>query len=346
MTVEDIADTIRLMASERRNRAPASDPASAGPRLTAMASTPFGSPAVASPDPRPTGAQYAISHGDHAAVVTEQGATLRAYAVAGRPIINGFGEDQVPQAYQGMQLMPWPNRIRDGRWQHDGATQQLAISEPDRATALHGLVNWPDWTLLEHTADTVSQRHVLRPQQGWPGTLVLSVRHRVNDEGLRIEVSAENIGSVTVPFGYAAHPYFAVGDTSLDHSSLSLPADQYLVVDAERLLPIELAPVTGEVDLRAGEPLGARTLDTAYTGLATHDGVWTARLDTPQGRTEIWAGAGFDWSQVYTSEDRQWLAVEPMTCGPDGFNGGQAAAGLITLEPGAHWQGSWGIRGY
>ena len=39
----------------------------------------------------PTGAQHEIAHGDQHAVVTEVGATLRAYESGGAPVIDGFG---------------------------------------------------------------------------------------------------------------------------------------------------------------------------------------------------------------------------------------------------------------
>jgi aldose 1-epimerase len=38
---------------------------------------------------------------------------------------------------------------------------------------------------------------------------------------------------------------------------------------------------------------------------------------------------------------RKAVAVEPMTCPPDAFRTGVA---LIELDPGATWQGRWGLR--
>jgi aldose 1-epimerase len=40
------------------------------------------------------------------------------------------------------------------------------------------------------------------------------------------------------------------------------------------------------------------------------------------------------------SRRRQGLAVEPMTCAPNAFNSGE---GLLVLEPGEVFRGSWGI---
>src|SRR5690606_18112094 len=64
----------------------------------------------------PTGEQYEIKSGDHAAVITEVGATLRSYRVAGRDVVRGFAAEEPVHLGRGQQLLPWPNRIRDGRY--------------------------------------------------------------------------------------------------------------------------------------------------------------------------------------------------------------------------------------
>ena len=88
----------------------------------------------------PTGRQIPLEHGDFRAVVTELGASLRELTWRDRPLVLGFGEDELPLAYQGTVLAPWPNRIADGRYRFQGTSYQLALTEPDRRNALHGLV--------------------------------------------------------------------------------------------------------------------------------------------------------------------------------------------------------------
>ena len=82
----------------------------------------------------PTGEQYEISFGDQRAVVTEVGAALRVYSVADRDVVLGFGVDEVISGGGGQQLIPWPNRIRDGRYEFGGKQQQLALTEPPGTT--------------------------------------------------------------------------------------------------------------------------------------------------------------------------------------------------------------------
>lgn len=295
----------------------------------------------------PSGEQYAIAHGDQHAVLTEVGAALRVYAVDGLDVISGFPVDQPASRGRGQQLLPWPNRIRDGRYVFDGHDQQLALSEPARQNASHGLARWVPWTLLRHDASEVVQQVRVYPQPGWPGLVEATVTHRLDDDGLTVEVRAVNRGAAAAPFGYAAHPYLTVGESAVDEIELTVPAARYLDVD-DRLLPVGLLPVDGTVyDLRAGRLLGDALLDTAMTDLGREsDGRWRVRLTCRDRQVALWAGPSFGWVQVFTGGPYRdgGVAVEPMTCGPDAFNGGPAAQGLLILAPGEEISASWGLQ--
>ncbi|MFP5282461.1 MAG: aldose 1-epimerase family protein [Actinomycetes bacterium] len=296
----------------------------------------------------PSGEQYEITADEHRAVVTEVGGTLRTYEVGGREVVRGFGVEEVVRGGRGQQLLPWPNRIRDGRYPFAGKEQQLALSEPARHNASHGLVRWVPWDLQEHTPDSVTQRVRVFPQPGWPGAIEARLTHTVGPSGLTVDLHVRNIGATAVPFGYAAHPYLSVGETVVDDVSLSVPADTYLEVD-ERLLPTALHPVDGSpYDLRSGTPIGDRNLDTALTGLTrAGDDRWRVRAERGDRWAELWAGPGLDWVQIFTGGPYRdiSIAVEPMTCGPNAFNPGPTHDGMITLEAGAAFSCSWGVRG-
>jgi aldose 1-epimerase len=69
----------------------------------------------------------------------EVGGALRRYEVNGVELLDGYGEDEMCSGARGQPLIPWPNRLRDGRYEFDGATQQLPLSEADRVTLEHVL---------------------------------------------------------------------------------------------------------------------------------------------------------------------------------------------------------------
>ena len=243
----------------------------------------------------PTGEQYEITAGDHRAVVTEVGATLRSFSVGGRDVVHGFGIEDRVSGGRGQNLIPWPNRIRDGRYTFDGTTQQLPLTEPARHNASHGLARYVPWVLVEHKADSVTNRIRIHPQPGWPGTLESTITHQLSQDGLTVTVEATNAGDVDLPFGYGAHPYLTVGESTVDEITLTVPAASYLEVDDDRLLPLKLSPVEGTAyDLREGRVLGSMNLDTAMTrpcprlrrSLANQTDAWRPLRRTVGGRDD------------------------------------------------------------
>jgi aldose 1-epimerase len=296
----------------------------------------------------PTGEQYEISSGKHRAVVAEVGAALRSFTFDGRDVVHGFDVMETITGGRGQNLIPWPNRIRDGRYTFNGVTQQLALTEPARHNASHGLARYVPWVLVERQTDTVVNRVRIHPQPGWPGTLEATITHRVGDEGLLVTVEALNLGNNELPFGYGAHPYLTVGESSVDEVALTVPAASYLEVD-DRLLPAKISPVDGTAyDLRHSTILGTMNLDTAMTDLDRDpDGRWRIRLARGDRYAELWGDETFVWTQVFTGGPNRdgGVAVEPMTCGPDAFNEGPTHDALRVLAPGHTFVGQWGISG-
>jgi len=299
----------------------------------------------------PSGEQWTIRHGDHEAVVVEVGGGLRTYAFRGRAVLAGYPPEAWPTAGRGQLLMPWPNRVRDGRYTFAGHEHRLALSEPERGNATHGLVRWAIWSVLEQAADTITLGCRLRPQQGWEWCLDLSVTYALTASGLIVTPRARNVGIDAAPFGFGAHPYLSVGEDRVDEVELGIPAAALLEVD-DRLLPTGLAAVDGtDQDFREPRVLGELELDTAFTNVIEDaDGRWRVTLTHPRTRraVSLWADAtAYPWLQVFTGDSlppaarrTSGIAVEPMTCPPDAFNSGDD---LLVLEPGQEFAASWGI---
>jgi aldose 1-epimerase len=288
---------------------------------------------------------WTIRSGGSAAVIGRRGAGLCAYDVDGVAVVDPLGEREVPSAYSGLVLAPWPNRVPDGRWSWQGLPLQLPVNEVDTGCALHGLVAWSAWeprSLAEHEIELAVS---IEPQPGYPFALDLAVGWSVGADGLRCRITAGNPGHEPAPFGVAVHPYVVLPGCTVDDLQLTLPARTWLDTD-ERLRPVAMRDVSdGDRDFRRGAPLRGRALDTAFTDVSG-DRV----LVTGGGRgVEVWADPAFRWWQVYTSDyfpagsarHRRALAIEPMTCGPDAFNTGRD---LLVLDPAATWRAEWGIR--
>jgi aldose 1-epimerase len=291
----------------------------------------------------PSGEQVELAFGAQRAVVVSVGAGLRTYSVGERPILDGYGADELCPSGRGQLLAPWPNRIEDGRYELDGRSHQLPIDEPERWNAIHGLTRWSRWSLAERTAERVAFEHVLYPRPGYPFSLALRAEYALSDEGLTVRTETTNVGPDTAPYGVGSHPYLAVDHDLVDDVELRVPAASVLVANA-RGIPVGSAPVADEgLDFRAPRTIGPLELDHCFTDLE-RDGDGRARVEV--GTTTLWADESYPYLMVFTGDglpdvERRSVAVEPMTCAPNAFRSGE---GLVRLEPGQSHLGSWGIR--
>jgi aldose 1-epimerase len=292
-----------------------------------------------------SGRQFVIEAGTHRATVVEVGAGLKRYTVGDVDVTCSYGDDELPPKACGATLVPWPNRLREGRYSFEGVDYQLPLTEPTARNAIHGLGRWARWTKVRHTADQVSLRLDIVPQTGYPFEVRVEATYALHPrEGLMVTLGARNLGRSRAPFGAGSHPYLATRGHALADTTVQLPARELLVMD-DRQVPVGTRSVAGShYDLRRGRRLRATRFDDGFTGLLTQDGRGVAELRTPSGGARVWFEETFRFLQVFTvdalTRDQPGVAIEPMTCAPNAFNTG---AGLIVLEPGGAWTGAWGI---
>lgn len=280
--------------------------------------------------------------------MTEVGAGLRTYSVAGRDVIDGYDLDTVCPAAKGQILAPWPNRIEDGRYSFDGTEHQLALNEPDRHNAIHGLVRWRPWTVRTHEAERAVMEQHLLPQPGYPFTLQIVVEYSLAATGLTVTTSATNLGSGDCPYALGTHPYLTLG-RCIDDLHLTVPAQKVILAD-ERGLPHLSVDVEGsKFDLRTGTAIGSTVIDHCFSDLdRDSDGCTTVVLADPEAGTSLslWADQAFSYLMVFTGDPipevaRRSLGIEPMTCPPNAFRSSEK---IIRLAPGATHTARWGIN--
>ncbi|GAA4377777.1 aldose 1-epimerase family protein [Agromyces bauzanensis] len=300
----------------------------------------------------PTGEQFVLetstASGDLQATITAVAAGIRTLTINGIQLVPEYPEDQSQPMGAGIVLVPWPNRIRDGVWTHEGVERHLAITEPSRNNAIHGLLRYTEYRPIARERDSVTLQANIYPQLGYPFLLGTAVHYELVSDGLKVTHFIENLGADAAPVAIGAHPYLKIGGVPTADLTLRLEAASHIEVD-DRLLPTGELPVDGtEWDFREGRRVGDVTLDDAFGEVTSHDGTVVHTLTAPDGRSvSIWADDEFDYVQAFTThefpgEDGEVaIAVEPMTAPAEAFNSGR---GLRWLGPGEEWQLSWGIR--
>jgi aldose 1-epimerase len=298
-----------------------------------------------------TGRQLELRAGGASAVVTEVGASIRVLRLGGRDVLDGVGPGEPEFGGQGQALVPWPNRLRDGRYRFAGRELQLPLTEPERGNAIHGLGRFAPWEVAAVAPDRARLCLFVPPQPGYPFALEVEVEHVLDRQGLTVRTTARNVGEAELPFGAGFHPYLTVGTPRIDEMRLQVEAATRLITDERGIPTGDRAAVAGTAyDFATPRPVGATRLDTAFGNLDRDDqGRAIAGLRAPDNAgVDLWLDEHFAYPMLFTGDTvaeperrRRSLAVEPMTCAPNAFRSGD---GLRTLPPGQSLTCTWGIR--
>jgi aldose 1-epimerase len=233
-------------------------------------------------------------------------------------------------------LYPWANRLAEPRYRVLGREVVLDTSSPllhfdEHGLPMHG-VPWPllCWLVTEARQDLIAA------QVDWLSSNLLALfpfRHRVEltatlrPDGLTLETTlvASSEGPVPVSFGF--HPYFGFTEPSRAKWHLELPAMQRLLLD-RRGIP------TGEQERFAGfnAELGDNSFDDGFalTGERTTFSVAGANC-----KISVELLAGYQYAQVFTPKDKDFIALEPMTAPTSALTSGR---GLRFVAPGQRFQ--------
>lgn len=283
----------------------------------------------------PNGELIIFEAGDYKATVASVGAGLVSLTFQGQDIVLPFPGHEMPPAYAGKVLMPWPNRVAGGAYTFAGQRYELPVNEASTGSALHGLALWNAWQVERRSDSEVALTHLLHGEPGYPFQLALSARYALDaGTGLQVELQTVNCGTAAAPYGCGSHPYITVGGEDVDNCELSFRAGKVLLTD-HKLQPTGLLDTAGtDFDFSEARMLASQSLDHAFTDLPRGD--WNVTLRNPALKlSAVVEASGSDapWLQLYSGElrGRKGLAVEPMTCPPDAFNSGQD---LAVLEPG------------
>jgi len=276
-----------------------------------------------------------ISSNEVSAVISTEGAALIGLSVSKLDLIEPNTRDGL---YAGKILAPWPNRIKDGKYSFNKKDYQLPVNEVSKNNSLHGLVANCHWEVILQDQSKVILQHLLNQPDIYPGKLQLQVSYEIIEQGVEISVLSENVGDISAPYGVSIHTYLVAGALVKNNELLlQLPTDQFLEVDAERLLPIKLQPVTGtNFDFISLKKISDLFIDHAFKYSSDYPRSISLLNAEGQG-AEVIFDEQSNWIQIHTADrdlqadSRMAVAIEPMTCPPDAFNSG---IDLIVLEPG------------
>jgi aldose 1-epimerase len=204
---------------------------------------------------------YTLHHGNIEATFLDYGARLVSLKLAdGANIVLGYNSLDLylaDKTYCGAVVGRFGNRIANGVFTLNGNTYK--VPQNDNTNALHGGPVGFDqkvWTTSE--IPNGLEMTLISPDgdQGFPGTLTVTVRYTLTDHGLQLDYTATTDKPTVV--NVTNHAYFNLGsEPNILNHEITIPAAHFTPV-TEALVPTgELAPVAGTIfDFRHGERIG------------------------------------------------------------------------------------------
>ncbi|WP_214109537.1 aldose epimerase family protein [Acrocarpospora catenulata] len=207
--------------------------------------------------------RYTLTDGLLTAQVLSYGCVIQSLEVAGRDVVLGcatLADYRTRSRYFGAVVGRYGNRLGNGRFELDGKTYELARN--NGTAALHGGRKGFDkrvWTAEPDGDDRLRLSYVSPDgEEGYPGTLSVTVTYTLAGDGLRIDYTATTDAPTVL--NLTNHSYFnlaGAGDV-LDHV-VTIDADRYTPVDEHKIPTGELAPVEGTLfDFRTPHRIGDR----------------------------------------------------------------------------------------
>ena len=225
-----------------------------------------------------------LAAGDARLAVDLRGGGMRRLVVDDWDVIDGYPAGAVIEGWRGAVLVPWPNRVRDGRWNWRGrgapARRGLARAA-ERHARPRRLAAVDTSSTGRPTATSVGT--ILEPHAGYPFRLGVAVDYALGPDRLDgHRCGCATSATAAAPVGVGMHPYLHVGaheDGGIGGAELTVPA--------RTALEIEGGLPTGVQHRFHGDVgrIGHRAFDTPLTDLERDDDGWARlRLRGPLGR--------------------------------------------------------------
>lgn len=226
-------------------------------------------------------------------------------------------------------LVPWSNRVRDGRMAVGGRTLALTATERGSSNAIHGHGRRQPWAVTADGGPTSVRMSYEHPavREGWPFAYLADQTVSLGDDALSVTLSVENRSKTEMPVGLGLHPYLPrTPEMGLWFAATSA----WPPVDGK--LPRGPQPVPADLDFTDPQPV-VLGLDQGFGGWdGDAHAIWPERgLGL-----SIHGGAALSHLIVFTPPDQDFICVEPVTHCIDATNlaaRGVSGTGDRTLAP-------------
>lgn len=224
-------------------------------------------------------------------------------------------------------LIPFSNRLRDGRFSYDGRDVVLPRNATYTPHAIHGHGWQVPWMASNQTATSVDLTY-LHEADSWPWRYEAKQQLQLDANGLSITLTLTNLDTAAMPAGFGLHPYFP----RPTGTRLLAPVKGRWMVD-DSMLPVARIKMPASLDFSRSVDIDGMAIDQGFFGWSGY-----ARLEWPTRRMALSVVTDPPLGHVilYASQDGDWFCVEPVSHMTNAFHHmDEPDHGLRHLVPGA-----------
>ncbi len=201
----------------------------------------------------------------------------------------------------GFAMVPFCNRVRDGRFAFGGHDVRLAPNLPGQKHPLHGQGWRGAWTVVAAEKEFATLRFDHEPSE-WPWAYRAELEVDLAARGMNVELTVKNLSDDTMPCGLGLHPYFPCnGRTTID------TAVQAVWTVDEEIMPVDRIPATGRYSVEHRLICG-QGLDNGYDGWSRE-----ATFTWPDKGRGLRMTSDAPRLQIYSPGGGGMFAAEPVT---------------------------------
>ena len=235
--------------------------------------------------------------------------------------------------FRGRLLFPFNDRIPEGKYTFEGLDLQFPLN-CDGKDSIHGLIY--NRELKEVSVDSSEKKDTLvllatikkGEFSGYPFYVEMMVTYTLTNKEFSMDFTIKNLGRNRAPFALGWHPYFTFGK-KINSSFLTFSSKEYYDVDEDLYYKGDHYPVINtDYDFTKGKTIGTQELDIA---ISQRDIGSFALSDDNKTIVVEFSKELFPALQLFIPDDRQSIAIEPISAPSDTFN--YPDTGLKVVEP-------------
>lgn len=242
-----------------------------------------------------------------------------------RPYVRGNEADFDPLRTGGFCLVPFSNRIKNGRFTYGNHAVKLSQTHKAIAHPIHGFGWMATWDVTGKTVNSVTLRHSYDAGE-WPWSYVSDQTFTIDGNTLRHSLSVTNCSDTVMPAGLGFHPYFP----DIETAHLTCTTDTVWHTDEDGL-PVRETAILENWDFSKGRAVKDCGLDNVFTGAGN-----MARIDAATGTPPVIIEASdtLPFSVIFTGAQDGSFCYEPISHVTDAVNqADDPNTGLTHLPP-------------